>query len=145
MLTFGARRRYTGQKAHGRKEVIALKKWMAVLGVVVALLGACLGAGCGKDGNGTDNGDEPEVGTVALTVSQPQNETTVYAAALEVKGKTEADAVLSVNGVTVEVNADGSFSTTVTLEEGPNPIEVLASDFEGNEGSAILTVIYVKQ
>jgi uncharacterized protein YfaP (DUF2135 family) len=122
-----------------------LKKWMTVLGVVVVLLGACLGAGCGRNGSGSDTDDEPEVGAVALTVSQPQNETTVYAAALEVKGKTEADAVLSVNGVTVEVNADGSFSTTVTLEEGPNPIEVLASDFEGNEGSSILTVIYVKQ
>ncbi len=122
-----------------------MKKWMMVLGVVVVLLGACLGAGCGQDGNGTDNGDEPEVGTVALTVSQPQNESTVYAADIVVKGQTETDAVLSVNGITVEVNQDGSFSTTVTLEEGPNSIEILASDFEGNEGRAILTIIYVKQ
>jgi hypothetical protein len=144
VLTFVARGRYNGQKALGRKEVIALKKWMVVLGLTVVLLGACLGTGCGRE---KDDGDanEPEAGTVALTVSQPQSETTVYSADLEVKGTTEADAVLSVNGVTVEVNDDGSFSTMVTLEEGPNPIEVLASDFEGNEGSAILTVIYVKQ
>lgn len=121
-----------------------MKKWMVVLGLMVVLLGACLGTGCGRE---KDNGDadEPEVGTVALTVSQPQNETTVCSADLEVKGTTETDAVLSVNGETVEVNEDGSFSTTVTLEEGPNSIEVLASDFEGNEGSAILTVIYVRQ
>lgn len=119
-----------------------MKKWMMILGVMVVLLGVCLGAGCGR--NNSDTG-EPEVGTVALTVGQPQNETTVYAADIEVKGTTEADAVLSVNGVTVDVNPDGSFSTMVTLEEGPNSIEVLASDFEGNEGSAILTVIYVKQ
>ncbi len=122
-----------------------MKKWMVVLGVMVVLLGASLGAGCGRDKDSGDASDEPEVGTVSLAVSQPQNETTVYAADLQVKGTTEADAVLSVNGVTVEINADGSFSTTVTLEEGPNSIEVLASDFEGNEGSAILTVIYVRQ
>lgn len=121
-----------------------MKKWMMVLALAALLLGACLGVGCGGDNNGNSD-DEPEVGAVALTVSQPQDETTVYSADLEVKGTTEADAVLSVNGVTVEVNEDGSFSTIVTLEEGPNPIEVLASDFEGNEGSAILTVIYVRQ
>jgi hypothetical protein len=45
----------------------------------------------------------------------------------------------------VDVDAEGKFSTMVTLEEGPNPIEVLASDFEGNEGSVTLTVIYVRQ
>ena len=39
------------------------------------------------------------------------------------------------NGVTVEVNADGSFSTTVTLEEGPNPIEVLPATLRGTKGA----------
>ena len=83
--------------------------------------------------------------TLPLTVTQPLNETTVYSADLVVKGQTEADAVVSVNDVVVDVDAEGKFSTIVTLEEGPNPIEVLASDFEGNEGSKVLTVIYVKQ
>ncbi len=115
-----------------------------VLGLMLVLLGACVSAGCGGGKSNSDS-DEPEVGTVALSVSQPQNETTVYAADLVVKGETEADAVLSVNGVTVEVNEDGSFSTTVTLEEGPNSIEVLASDFEGNEASVVRSIIYVKQ
>lgn len=117
-----------------------MKKWMMILGVFVILLGAGLAVGCGKE-----ESEEPEVSTLPLTVSQPLNETTVYAADLVVKGQTESDAVVSVDGVTVEVDAEGKFSTTVTLEEGPNPIEVYASDFEGNEGSVFLTVIYVKQ
>ena len=47
------------------------------------------------------------------------------------------------NGVLVEVDADGNFSTAVALDEGPNSIEVIASDYEGNEASKILTVIYL--
>lgn len=117
-----------------------MKKWMMLLGVTVLLLGAGLAVGCGKE-EGTK---EPEVGVIPLTVTEPQDEATVYAADLLVKGHTEVDAVVSVEGVSVEVDADGNFSTVVTLEEGPNLIEVEASDFEGNEGSVVLTVIYEK-
>ena len=117
-----------------------MKKWMMILGVFVILLGAGLAVGCSKEET-----KEAEVLTIPLTVTEPQDETTVYAADIVVKGQTEADAVVSVDGVTIEVDSEGKFSKTVTLEEGPNLIEVLASDFEGNEGSVVLTVIYVKQ
>jgi hypothetical protein len=119
--------------------VIALKKWMIVLGVFVILLGAGLAVGCGKESK------EPDVSAIPLTITEPQDETTVYMADLVVKGQTEPDAVVSVNEAVVDVDAEGKFSATITLEEGPNLIEVLASDFEGNEGSVTLTVIYVKQ
>jgi len=121
--------------------VITLKKWMMILGVFVILLGAGLAVGCSNK----EETKEPEVSTILLTVTEPQDETTVHAADIVVKGQTEADAVVSVDGVTIEVGADGKFSTTVTLEEGPNLIQVDASDFEGNEGSIVLTVIYDKQ
>ena len=117
-----------------------MKKWMMILGVFVILLGASLAVGCGKEET-----KEPEVGSVTLTVTEPLDETTVYTSDLVVKGQTEPDAVVSVNEAVVDVDAEGKFSTTVTLEEGPNLIEVLASDFEGNEGSVTLTVVYVKQ
>lgn len=109
-----------------------MKKWMMISGVFIILLGAVLAVGCGKS-------------TSLLTISEPQDETIVYSADLVVKGQTEPDAVVSVNEVVVDVAADGKFSTTITLEEGPNLIEVVASDFEGNEESASVTVIYVKQ
>ncbi len=117
-----------------------MKKWMMILGVFVILLGAGLAVGCSKKET-----KEPEVSTIPLTVTEPQDESTVNAADIVVKGQTNSDAVVSVNGVTIEVQADGKFSTTLTLEEGPNLIEVMASDFEGNEGSVVLTVIYDKQ
>jgi hypothetical protein len=122
--------------------VTVLKKWMMILGVLVVLLGAGLVVGCR---NNQETAEEPEASTLPLTVIQPVNETTVHTADVVVKGKTESDAVVSVDGATVEVDAAGSFSTTITLEEGPNPIEVYASDFEGNEGSVFLTVIYIRQ
>jgi hypothetical protein len=117
-----------------------LKKWMKILGVFVILLGTGLAVGCGKE-----KADESDVSAIPLTVTQPLDETTVYLADLVVEGQTETDAVVSVNEAVVDVDADGRFGTTVMLEEGPNLIEVLASDFEGNEGSVTLTVIYVKQ
>lgn len=117
-----------------------MKKWMMILGVFVILLGAGLAVGCGQEKT-----EQSDVSAILLTITEPQDETTVYVADLVVKGQTEPDAVVSVNEAVVEVDAEGNFSTTVTLEEGPNPIEVLASDFEGNEGSVTLTVIYVKQ
>lgn len=116
-----------------------MKKWMIVLGVFVILLGAGLAVGCGKESK------EPDVSAIPLTITEPLDETTVYMADLVVKGETEPDAVVSVNEAVVDVDAEGKFSATVTLEEGPNLIEVLASDFEGNEGSVTLTVIYVNQ
>jgi hypothetical protein len=50
--------------------------------------------------------------------------------------------VVSVNGDLVEVDAGGRFQTTVTLDEGPNIIEVVASDENGKELGVILHVIY---
>jgi hypothetical protein len=40
------------------------------------------------------------------------------------------------------VGADGQFKTTLPLEEGPNLIEIIASDESGNEASALLTITY---
>ena len=117
-----------------------MKKWMMILGVFAILLGVSLAVGCGQEKT-----EESDVSAIPLTITEPQDETTVYLADLVIKGQTEPDAVVSVNEAVVDVDAEGNFSTTVTLEEGPNPIEVLASDFEGNEGSVTLTVIYVKQ
>ena len=116
-----------------------MKKWMMILGVFVILLGAGLAIGCSKE-----KAEDSDGSPITLMVTEPVDETTVYTADLLVKGQTEVDAIVSVEGVTVEVDEDGNFSTVVTLEEGPNLIEVEASDFEGNEGSVVLTVIYDK-
>ncbi len=78
-----------------------------------------------------------------LEVAAPEDESTIAAPSVEVKGRTVPDAVVSVNGELATVEADGSFTLSLSLEEGPNVIEVVASDFQGNEAARVLTVIYV--
>jgi len=57
-----------------------------------------------------------------------------------VAGMTEPGAQLTVNDASVPVGADGTFSTTVALAEGPNPIAVVATDDEGNRGTVLRSV-----
>ncbi|GEM_PF-973602 len=82
------------------------------------------------------------VAALPLTVTEPLNNAVVISPLLTVKGITNADAVVSINGKIVSVDASGNFSEPVTLEAGPNLIEVLASDFYGNSANVMVTVIY---
>lgn len=67
-------------------------------------------------------------------------ETIVKGTAIVVAGRTRADAVLSINGVIIPLDADGRFEVTVALQPGPNLIEVVASDLNGNEKSRVMLV-----
>jgi uncharacterized protein YfaP (DUF2135 family) len=78
-----------------------------------------------------------------LDVTEPQDETTVTVSPVRVRGTTISDAVVSVNGEIAEVDAQGKFTTMVALEDGPNIIEVVASDLEGNEASKTLVIFYI--
>ena len=78
-----------------------------------------------------------------LWVSSPEDESVVDRSPVEVQGNTAVDAVLTVNGLVVEVGPQGEFAAPVALEEGPNAIEVIASDFSGNEQALVLSIIYV--
>ena len=60
-----------------------------------------------------------------------------------VTGGTRTDAVVGINGIPVEVNALGIFATAVTLEEGPNFIEIVATDIEGNVRFLTVAVFYL--
>jgi hypothetical protein len=71
----------------------------------------------------------------------PQDESVVSQSSVMVQGRTVPDAVVSVNGRTAEVDASGNFTITVTLELGPNSIEVIVSDFRGNQQSRVISVI----
>ena len=77
-----------------------------------------------------------------LEITQPKDESVVRQAALTVGGETAPDAVVSVNGQSAEVDADGNFAAIITLEQGPNSIEVITSDFSGNQQFKLISVIY---
>ena len=78
-----------------------------------------------------------------LEITEPEDESVVTTEAVAVQGTTAADAVVSVNGAVVEVDAQGAFEAIVTLEEGPNLIEVVASDLTGAEESRDIVVVYI--
>ena len=85
------------------------------------------------------------VAALPLTVTEPLNESIVRSQSVMVRGVTNTDAVVSVNGKIVSVDTSGSFSESVSLDVGPNFIEVLANDFYGNSATVTITVIYSPQ
>jgi hypothetical protein len=61
---------------------------------------------------------------------------------MEIVGQAPAGAVVSINDDILIVGSDGQFKSTVSLEEGPNVIEIIASDASGNEAYLLLSVFY---
>jgi bacillopeptidase F len=76
---------------------------------------------------------EPEDGAV---YKKETNQT------ITVKGKTEADATVTLNDRLVVVQPNGEFSHPLRLNEGENHLKISARDPAGNETSTELTVTY---
>ena len=77
-----------------------------------------------------------------LLVTEPQDQSIVSEATVRLSGRTGPEAVTSVNGVSVSVDELGFFSTVITLEPGPNIIDVVATDLDGRVLSTVLALIY---
>jgi len=82
-------------------------------------------------------------GGLFLRISNLPKESVVRTNAISINGTTSPDALVSVNGVFVDVEGDGQFTANISLQPEPNLIEVIASDFQGNSVSAVLTIIYI--
>jgi len=83
---------------------------------------------------------------LSLAVTAPQDEVVVKDGVTRVVGRSNPDAVVSVNGNIVRtMDIEGNFSTLVSLVEGPNLLEVIATDYRGGQASQVLTVIYIPQ
>lgn len=84
----------------------------------------------------------PPAKALFLEVDAPAEDTSVDSPALDVRGRTIREAVVSVNGDLAKVGRDGSFAIQIQLDEGANDVEVVASDPLGNETFVIRSVIY---
>ena len=84
---------------------------------------------------------EPAQG-LFLEVAEPQDESVINTSPVYVRGNTSPDAEVSVNGELIDVDEQGNFVAMVEMEEGPNAIEIIATDYQENEESIILAVIY---
>ena len=85
----------------------------------------------------------PVSGPLSLRVVSPQDGATVSTAQIQVSGLASPGEVVTVNDSIIVVGADGQFQTTVSLDQGPNLIEVIASNNSGNETNVELTVTYL--
>lgn len=68
-----------------------------------------------------------------LQVTVPQNEAVIQGKVVDIKGKTDPDAQVYVNGGKVEVSQSGHFSSRLTLIEEVTTIEIVARDKFGKE------------
>jgi len=73
------------------------------------------------------------------------NESVVRSDRVLLHGVTSADATVSVNGVILEVQPDGTFELTLPLEPGPNIVDIVASDLEGNSINSSLAIISIPE
>ena len=79
-----------------------------------------------------------------LSLFYPPDGLEVREPRVTVIGGTRQDAVVGVNGVPVELNALGIFSTDIPLEEGANFIEVVTTDIQQRINFQTVAVFYLQ-
>jgi hypothetical protein len=77
-----------------------------------------------------------------VTLDAPRDGDTTNLSPLLVKGVTVPNAVVSVNDVVGLANGEGRFDLMVPLQAGPNVLEVIASQPNGQQAFVIVTVMY---
>lgn len=89
----------------------------------------------------------PSSQALSLEISQPSDGAEVSTSPVTVSGMTTPEAVVSVSVnedlEIADVDQNGTFSVTVDLEEGPNLIEVIASDAFGNVKTSSIVINYL--
>lgn len=78
----------------------------------------------------------------SVVIDSPEDGSTVDSYVVTVTGITEPGVDLTVNGLAVGVEGDGSFSCALLLEEGENTITATATDASGNSASDSVVVDY---
>lgn len=82
---------------------------------------------------------------ILLTISEPVDKSTVTFPNLIIRGKTVANAEVSINDQTLPANANGDFSAQVSLEEGDNYFYITAIDANGNSSEKEIMITYESQ
>jgi hypothetical protein len=84
-----------------------------------------------------------------ISINSPGNFETVNEDAVTVSGTVTDDLsgidTVTVNGSTVKLNSDGSFSVAISLTEGENTIKIVATDKAGNKTTNTVVVTYKSQ
>jgi hypothetical protein len=67
----------------------------------------------------------------------------VYGDSLIIRGQTSPGAIVSINTVIVPVDETGWFEMELRLAWGPNSIDIVASDLDGNRESKSIAVVAI--
>ena len=147
------------------------KTGLTLLAAAIAAVAiACTAATTPDDGQDANNGGQPTSTSAPVASNTPEGDQAslppeetqldvtgalflqldspatsdmfVSESSLEIAGRTTVDALVSINDAVVEVDGDGRFVTAVDLEEGPNVVEVVASNAAGEQFDEVLLVIY---
>lgn len=81
---------------------------------------------------------------VFLDIAGIENESVITESEVTITGTTTPDALVSINGQIVAVELDGSFSTTLSLDPGPNFVEIVSSNLRGQETSSVISVVSIQ-
>ncbi|UCE91100.1 MAG: hypothetical protein JSV90_06670 [Methanobacteriota archaeon] len=85
----------------------------------------------------------PDTTPPPLSLVSPSDGMITETPVVTVSGTTEPGAFLAVNGISVAVESDGSFSCEIALVEGENAITATATDASDNSAAASVSVTYV--
>ena len=88
----------------------------------------------------TSANSDASQGTLPLTVTSPIDSATVSTSIVTVQGQTTPGAAVTADGNSDVADANGNFSIDVSLDNGPNAIDVIATDDSGNQGEVLLMV-----
>lgn len=77
-----------------------------------------------------------------LLVTEPKDQSIVGVSPIRISGRSSPNAVVSVDGVSVSVDSIGIFTTMVLLDAGPNVIDIVATNNNGQILSSVLAVIF---
>lgn len=77
-----------------------------------------------------------------VTILDPQENATVNTTPITLIGQAAPGTIITFNNEIVVVDQTGEFSVMLELDEGPNVIEIVASDAAGNETTANWVITY---
>lgn len=77
-----------------------------------------------------------------LRLLYPQDGEVVNTPSIRLHGFAPPESVITINEEIFLVGPEGEFEIPLMLDEGPNVIEIVASDLLGNEESVVLVVTY---
>ena len=81
-------------------------------------------------------------GDLWVRLFSPQDESVVNTPQISLTGQAPTETIITVNDEIAIVSDDQSFSIPLDLQEGPNVLECIASDLDGNEVTFIITITY---